>query len=661
MSGESDIAVLLECSLCFEQYDEGYHLPKGLPCYHTFCLTCLQQLEGDKKPLRLKCPECRTLHSLSSEGSKGLPSNVTITSLVEMKSQSVAREQQGNNDLKKCLEKRTSELKEQVDAFWNMERQRRQLNSRAELAKSEIQKSFKQIGDELKQRQKDLWAQIDSHVKVEIETLKGKQATYREKISKIEEFSKEIPNVKVEETQLVDLLKTCTDFSKSMAEIQSRLSSEIKKIVYVECGREQLSSAQSFFGKVQVGHSKSVDIRRPASSKADNNNPPLVQAKPKRPSSVVVSHSTDRYLEIASARNGVANESERRRRNSLSSSLPSSPYSSIPANERQRNPTPKPRERRDSGNNVDGSQKDITPRSTIFNLFNIELKQTIQMKQRETVLKNKGEPSKVFGVGVLGVPYDVAVAQGKYFVVDSENHCVHVFNPAGQHLLMFGKKGMKKGQLMYPKGICTNAMGQILVVDATLFIQVYNSAGTPLDQLAICRPKRSQSFNYKSTGIDCDERGNIYVCDPDHYCIKVLDRQGIYIRQIGHHGWGDGQFKYPSGLTTFHDKLIVTDLLKHCIMVFEQSGKFFCSIGSEGVNLGQLREPTGVAVDDSFLIVVDAGNHRLQVIDRAGKFITSFGSKGAENGRLDYPMGVVMTRGGNIVVCDSKNKRIQVF
>ncbi|XP_033126121.1 RING finger protein nhl-1-like [Anneissia japonica] len=657
---EDNIAMLLECSLCFEQYDEEFHLPKGLPCYHTFCLECMQQLQSDRKPPRLKCPECRTQHTLPADGVKGLPSNVTITSLVELKSQSASSYLRGNNDLRKCLVKRTSELMKEVDEFSKMVRQRRQLNSRAELAKSEIQKSFKQLGEELKQREKELFAQIDSHVRNEIESLKTKQKTFHDKVSKIQNFNKDIPSGHIEETRLVELLKKCTDYGKIVSEMQESLSSEIKKVVYVESGKDILSAAQNGFGKVQVGQSRSSNASKASLKQADVNvNAPPVQSKPRRPNSIA-SIDPERYLEIASS-SVEPRQLDRHRRNSSTSSS-SQPFPPTIPNERQKiPPPPKTRDRRPSGN-ADAFQKRTAPgASAMLNLFNMELKQTINLKQRESTLKNKGEPSKVFGMGVLGVPHDVAVTQGKYFVVDSENHYVHVFNPSGQHLKMFGGKGMKKGQLMHPNGICTNSKGQILVVDATLFIQVYDSTGKPIDQMGICRTKRSQSFNYKSTGLDCDDVCNIYACDPDHYCIKVLDQRGVVIRDIGHHGWGDGEFKYPSSLTTFQDKLIVTDLLKHCIMVFEQSGKFFCSIGCEGIELGQMREPTGVAVDDYFLIVVDSGNHRLQVIDRAGKFITSFGGKGRESGKLEYPMGVVMTGGGNIVVCDSRNKRIQVF
>ena len=47
---------LLECSVCLEQLD---HTSKVLPCQHTFCRRCLDEIHSTKHELR--CPECRFL------------------------------------------------------------------------------------------------------------------------------------------------------------------------------------------------------------------------------------------------------------------------------------------------------------------------------------------------------------------------------------------------------------------------------------------------------------------------------------------------------------------------------------------------------------------------------------------------------------------------
>lgn len=55
---------VLDCSVCFEQYDSGPRLPKMLPCGHTFCLSCIKQ-HGARSKVHLLCPTCRTPANLS--------------------------------------------------------------------------------------------------------------------------------------------------------------------------------------------------------------------------------------------------------------------------------------------------------------------------------------------------------------------------------------------------------------------------------------------------------------------------------------------------------------------------------------------------------------------------------------------------------------------
>ena len=62
------------CSVCLDLYRD----PKFLPCYHTFCATCIQDV-ADRHPKRsFPCPSCRKLTSLPSGGVSALQSNFYI-------------------------------------------------------------------------------------------------------------------------------------------------------------------------------------------------------------------------------------------------------------------------------------------------------------------------------------------------------------------------------------------------------------------------------------------------------------------------------------------------------------------------------------------------------------------------------------------------------
>lgn len=66
---------LLECSVCLERLDTS---SKVLPCQHTFCKKCLEEILSTHKELR--CPECRVLVDAKIDE---LPPNVLLMRILE--------------------------------------------------------------------------------------------------------------------------------------------------------------------------------------------------------------------------------------------------------------------------------------------------------------------------------------------------------------------------------------------------------------------------------------------------------------------------------------------------------------------------------------------------------------------------------------------------
>ncbi|XP_059155636.1 E3 ubiquitin-protein ligase SH3RF3-like isoform X2 [Physella acuta] len=72
---EKQISELLECSVCLERLDQGC---KVLPCQHTFCRQCLDEIVLTQKELR--CPECRALVTVRVSD---LPTNILVVRILE--------------------------------------------------------------------------------------------------------------------------------------------------------------------------------------------------------------------------------------------------------------------------------------------------------------------------------------------------------------------------------------------------------------------------------------------------------------------------------------------------------------------------------------------------------------------------------------------------
>lgn len=69
---------LLKCAICMERYEQ----PKILPCFHTFCESCLELYAKKKGGSSFPCPSCRSNVELPKDGGvSALPTNFYVGNL----------------------------------------------------------------------------------------------------------------------------------------------------------------------------------------------------------------------------------------------------------------------------------------------------------------------------------------------------------------------------------------------------------------------------------------------------------------------------------------------------------------------------------------------------------------------------------------------------
>ena len=71
----------LTCAICLSMYNQ----PKILPCLHSYCKGCLEDmLKKSREKQSITCPQCKVVHELPPQGIDGFTTFFTINNLLEL-------------------------------------------------------------------------------------------------------------------------------------------------------------------------------------------------------------------------------------------------------------------------------------------------------------------------------------------------------------------------------------------------------------------------------------------------------------------------------------------------------------------------------------------------------------------------------------------------
>ena len=241
---------------------------------------------------------------------------------------------------------------------------------------------------------------------------------------------------------------------------------------------------------------------------------------------------------------------------------------------------------------------------------------------------------KVNGEHIRGSPFEVQVKPRQ-------------FRP----VLSFGEQILK-----YPWGVAVNEQDEIAVSDTGNHkIHLFKSDGTHIRSFG---GKGAQQGQLNSPCGTVYHGDNIIVAEQVNHRVQVLSRQGGYLRHFGREGSLDHQLDSPTGLSIDSDcNIIVPDKLNKLIKIFSTDGQFLNKLGTEG----SFTEPFHCIQHDNYLIVSDNGDHSVKILDRKGNFLYKFGKQGNADGEYNEPFCLSVDKAGHLLVCDSENHRIQVF
>lgn len=196
-------------------------------------------------------------------------------------------------------------------------------------------------------------------------------------------------------------------------------------------------------------------------------------------------------------------------------------------------------------------------------------------KERIVVYDVNGRPVKVYGMEYspwrpCGIAY--SKKNGKFYVVDSINHMIKIFDRDFKLIKTVGRLGEENGEFNYP------------------------------------------------THIFVDREGNFYVTDSMNFRVQFFSEDGKFLGKVGKMGKGDGYLERPKGVCVDgFGHIYVVDGLQGSIQIFDKSDRFLMAFGDDGTLPGQFNLPAGIFCDEkNYIYVADTLNKRVQILRYIG-------------------------------------------
>jgi sugar lactone lactonase YvrE len=197
-------------------------------------------------------------------------------------------------------------------------------------------------------------------------------------------------------------------------------------------------------------------------------------------------------------------------------------------------------------------------------------------------------------------------ADEPFYVADSQNARIQVFDKDHNFLRSWGTRGTGDGQFLEPVSVWVSFEGLVFVLD--------------------------------------DQRADVQIFDPD----------GTFIRKLGGPGTGDGQFNHPGwGAISDHGIYWVADIGNHRLQEFNccnpelEPYVYVATIDGAGSNESQLDQPQFLAFDQDFRVyVVDRGHRRVAIFLEDGRFVNLIDGSKAGGTAFVNPGGVALSREG---------------
>ncbi len=278
--------------------------------------------------------------------------------------------------------------------------------------------------------------------------------------------------------------------------------------------------------------------------------------------------------------------------------------------------------------------------------------------------------------GRLNVPIGLDVAaDGRVYVAEDQGFRISVFGADGKLIRTFGERGLR-GQVgaffERPHSVAVGPDGSIYVVDTWNYqIKRFNSDwqeigvwGVPVTG-GLTAPQEPLDGMWGPRDIAIDPAGNVYISDTGNKRVRVYTADGVWVRDIGRGGSGQGQLDEPTGLAIHEGRLYVADTWNRRIAVFNLDGTWVANYPVRAW-YGEPASRPYLAIDPQrqIIYISDPEGGRILVTDLNGQCLGAFGRLNVELPRLNEFTaigGIDVDEQGFVYVTDISRGRLLKF
>ncbi|XP_078665675.1 tripartite motif-containing protein 2-like [Branchiostoma floridae x Branchiostoma belcheri] len=488
----------LSCSICLELFTR----PKVLPCQHTFCQDCLQDLAG--RGGTLKCPNCRQQVTLPPQGVAGLPDNLMAANMCEKvrKQETLLEEtekqpQSGNRcsfhpseevklyckqcnlpvctecceeshdghpttGLKKAAQERRSTVQALINEGKNilesyggfitdLGEKEKSLNEQKQKRDNSIIQAYNKMVQKLTERKDDLLSESHQNHSKNLDRIQ----TERDRVSAdVNELSAACDRAEQELQQGgVEILSQQTALTEVVT--FGGWGPGTRQFMYPEgvtvSDEGDIFVADYWNHRIQVFTLQGTFVRQ---------FPTVVSGEQKmRPDDVAMDGEGNLWVVGDTGPAEFAVQYNKQGRVLRKFDLQEAEW--------------------DRGVAVDTRRNHILITKTTGDWHNLH-GEVLVFRPDGTLVRTVGQQQ-----GMKEPRYITVDREGNILVSDEDNPCVFVYNEDGQFLFQFGGRGSDEGQLSHPRGICTDRAGNIIVADnGNKRVEMFDKTGKFLKHIA---------------------------------------------------------------------------------------------------------------------------------------------------------------------------------